>query len=710
MNTLLAILAALARRQRVQLQPGWQAPVEAAAAGIDPPDGSASDALYRCCALLGWPEPRLLKGAPRPHQFPLVVWRAASGWGLADQWQSERLLRVITERGVEEWLSEGEDIHFHTLKIPGVRERRLPSEALSIFFRAILSRRRMLIEGFIATSVITLVGLGVALFTMQVYDRVIPQGGLSTLTVLLVGVGLAIAMELALRLIRSIAIDSEAAEIDDEISSQLFARLQALRLDARPQSVGTLAAQMRGLEQVRAIISSASLLVVVDVPFAFLMIWVVWMLGGPVALVPLIAFLVSIGFAFLVSARLRGATKRMQIGTYKRNGQLVEALDAAETVKATQGSWRLLARWNQLSEEQLEQERHLRKWSALASAGGGAVAQMTFVSMIAIGALEVIRGDITLGAVIACGIIANRITGPLISSLPALIVQWGYARAALDGLDQILAIPVDREPDGEYLRPDSFGSALRLEGVRFAYAGTRGGLDIPALQIKAGERVAIIGPVGSGKSTLLKVMAGLFRPQSGTVLVGGLDVNQIAEDILRREVAYLPQEYRLVLGTLRDNLLLGRADTGDEELLKVAASIGFDATISGHPKGLELPIAEGGRGLSGGQRQLAGLTRLLLGSPRVMLLDEPTAALDPESENRVMAAVDRAIGEQGTLVMVTHKLSLLSHVRRVILIAGGRVVLDGPTAVVLQRLQGLAAGPSTAGAAPAGVAAAGAAP
>jgi ATP-binding cassette subfamily C protein LapB len=188
-------------------------------------------------------------------------------------------------------------------------------------------------------------------------------------------------------------------------------------------------------------------------------------------------------------------------------------------------------------------------------------------------------------------------------------------------------------------------------------------------------------------------------------------VNQIAEDVLRREIAYLPQEYRLVQGTLRDNLLLGRADMGDEELLKVAASIGFDATIAAHPKGLQLPISEGGQGLSGGQRQLAGLTRVLLGSPRVMLLDEPTAALDPESEGRVMAAIDRAIGEEGTVVMVTHKLSLLSHVRRVILIAGGRVVLDGPTAVVLQRLQGIAAAPAAPAAtgAPAGGMATGAA-
>ena len=687
MKTILLVLEAMALRQRMELPPGWQGPLQDIINYSGEVEGADPDALARCCRLLGWPKPRRVRGLPGPEKFPLVAWRASSGWALADQWQSEQLLRVVAAAGVEEWAISGEKIIFYAIEVPGVRQSRMPSMALPIFLNAILSRKRMLVEGFIATAVLSIVALGTSMFSMQVYDRVIPQGGLSTLWVLLVGVMIAVVIDFILRLIRSVTLDNEAAAIDADISSQFFARLQAVRLDARPPSIGSLAAQMRGLEQVRATMSSASLLVLADLPFAIFLIWIVWMLGGVVAYVPLVAFPLSIALALLVANRIEEGTKGLQVGTYRKNGQLVEALDAAETIKATRGHWELLARWNQLSIDVHEQDRQVRRWVALSHAGVSAISQATYVIMVTTGALEVIAGRMTTGAVIACSIIAGRITGPMISALPSLIVQWSYARAALDGLDKILAMPVDREADGEYLRPESVAGALHLDNVRFAYPGSRAGLEVSALQVRPGERVAIIGPVGSGKSTLLKVMGGLYRPQTGSVLISGLDLNQLAEDVLRRDVGYLPQDYRLVNGTLRDNLVLGRMDPGDEELMRIAASVGLDATISGHPKGLQLPIAEGGQGLSGGQRQLAGLTRLLLGAPRLMLLDEPTAALDPECEVRVMGALSRAAGEQGTLVMVTHKISLLSHVQRVILVVGGRVVLDGPTAVVLKRLQ-----------------------
>ena len=696
MKTVLLVLDALARRQHIELTPGWQSPVQSVIVESGDVDDRSQEALSRACQLLGWRSPSALRGLPRPQQFPLAAWRASSGWGLAEQWQSEKRLRVITAQGVEEWHVDEEEVRLFAPQLPSARSRKLPSQAFPIFVRAIASRRRMLIEGVVSTAVLSLISLATSLFSMQVYDRVIPQGGLSTLWVLVVGVMIALGIDFALRLVRSFTLDNEAAAIDAEISEKFFARMQAVRLDARPPSIGSLAAQMRGLEQVRSIMSSASLLVVADLPFAFFLIWVVWSLGGVVALVPLIAFPLSVALSFLVSNRIEENTKRAQIGANRKNGQLVEALDAAETIKATRGHWELLARWNQLTADVHNQDHRVRKWSAISNASVGAISQITYVVMITVGSLEVIQGHMTTGALIACSIISGRITGPLIASLPSLIVQWSYARAALDGLDQILAMPLDREPDGEYLRPETLKGALRLDAVQFGYRGARSGLDIPSLQINPGERVAIIGPVGSGKSTLLKVMAGLYRPQSGTVLLSGLDMNQIAEDVLRSEVGYLPQDYRLINGTLRENLLLGRSDPGDQALISVASSVGLDSMIAAHPRGLQLPIAEGGQGVSGGQRQLAGLTRLLLGKPRLMLLDEPTAALDPDTENRVLATLNASAGAEGTVVMVTHKLSLLNHVQRVILVVGGRIVLDGPTRAVIERLQApqVAAAPS----------------
>src|SRR5690606_14051905 len=215
-------------------------------------------------------------------------------------------------------------------------------------------------------------------------------------------------------------------------------------------------------------------------------------------------------------------------------------------------------------------------------------------------------------------------------------------------------LPLDRDPDGDYLRPSNLKGPIKLESVVFAHPGARSGLDIPKLTIRPGERVAIIGPVGSGKSTLLKLLAGIYRPQSGAISLAGLDMQQIAEDALREHVGYLPQDYRLVQGSLRENLLLGRADPGDDALMACASESGLAPFIAAHPKGLDMPIAEGGGGVSGGQRQLAGLTRLLLAKPHLWLLDEPTAALDQESEHRVLAAVKRCTGPDDTVVLVTH--------------------------------------------------------
>jgi ATP-binding cassette subfamily C protein LapB len=271
-----------------------------------------------------------------------------------------------------------------------------------------------------------------------------------------------------------------------------------------------------------------------------------------------------------------------------------------------------------------------------------------------------------------------------------MIVQWKQAQVALKGLDAIMAMPSDRDPQQRLVVPQTCEGRIKLENTTFAYGPGQPSLQVPDCNIAAGERIAILGAVGSGKSTLLKLLSGLYKPQQGAVKLDGVDVEHLAPEFVREHIGYLPQDVRLYQGTLRENLTLGLPSPSDSQILRAAAMTGLDRVIQTHPKGLALEITEGGRGLSGGQRQLVGLTRLLLQQPRIMLLDEPTASMDNQLEARVMKHLFEEVPAHSAVVVVTHKPAVLAHVSRVLVVDQGRVVLDGPRDAVLARLRGTA--------------------
>lgn len=655
--------------------------------GLDDDDlGLGAEDLSILCARLSWPAPAQLHTRPRADQFPLLVYDRAIGWAVAEQWESDTLIRLS---GLHlPLLDYGEDLAFFDVAFPDpLQQGQETPQAISIFWRAILKRKSVLVSATLATVVANIVTLGTSLYSMQLYDRVIPLGSFSTLWVLTVGVVVALAIDFILRTVRSIMIEREAAEIDAEVSEYFFARSQAVRLDARPPGIGTMAAQLRGLEQVRGVMSSGSLFLLSDLPFALFFIVVIAMIGGVVAIIPIITLPISLAMAVGLARMIRKGTDRAQVSSNRKNGLLVESLDAAESIKAGRGSWFMLARWNRLLREIHHYEDPVKQRSAAAATVFATMQQLAYVGIMAVGAIEVAAGNMTTGALLACSIIAGRVNGPLIAMLPGLIVQWGYASSSLRALDGILKLPLDRTSGESSLRPGRIEGPMVLEKIRFAYPGAREGLDIARLEFRPGERVAVIGGVGSGKTTLIRIMSGIFDAQQGTAKLGGLDMTQIADDVLRQHIGYLPQDYRLINGTLRDNLMLGLPKPSDEAVMEAAKKTGLIQLIASHPLGLDLPIQEGGRGLSGGQRSLVGLTRLLMANPRIWLLDEPTANLDQNSEVAVLAALDQALGPDQTMVIVTHRLQLLARVQRVILMGGGKVLLDGPTNEVIQKLQ-----------------------
>lgn len=689
MSPILDLLAALARRRHAHLAPDWQSAVTLDIAIDD------DTALDRISQLLDWEAPTYVKRRPKANAFPLLVFVPEVGWALAEQWQDADTIRAISTGGVVECVWSA-DLLMAQVHFPRRADDENAPSARRVFIDAILRRKRMIMDATVGTIVINVLALVTSIYSMQVYDRVIPRSSFSTLWVLSAGMLLAQLFDFVIRNTRSNVVDQEASEIDAEVSEYFFARMQSVRLDARPGGVGTMAAQLRGLEQVRSLMASASFFLLADLPFTLIFIVMVWLIGGATVLVPLVTFPLALGLAFLFSRLIRSDTAKAQVSGNRKNGLLVESLGAAETIKANLGGWHMLAAWNALVEKVHHHDEKVRRWSTLANSTFNLLQQIAYMGIIIVGAFEISEHRLTMGGLIACTIIGGRINGPLVAALPGFVVQWGYAKSSLDALDTMMQLPTDRPAGLTMLRLPEVRSGLKLEGLAFEYPGSRAGLDIPGLFIGKGEKVGIIGTIGSGKSTLLKLLAGLYAPQRGHITIDGLDIAQVAENDLRQRVAYLPQDYQLLSGTLRDNLSLGLANPLDESLLQAVSQTGLDAVVRQHPQGLDLPITEGGLGLSGGQRALVGLTRALLAEPDFLLLDEATANLDQESEGAVLRQLFARHARAG-IVMVTHKPQLLELVDRLIVVLGGRIVLDGKTQDVLSQLRRQAqrpAGPS----------------
>lgn len=651
--------------------------------------GESSDAAQHLTELwqhLGRPGVPQALTSLSPDQLPTLVFHPQQGWGVAEVVDARGGLVITNGQGEQTVWNDASRNDMTAFLLPAV-EKNVANSAWALIRGALGRHRRTLIHAGIATALVNVISLVVSIYSMQVYDRVIPTGGTATLIVLTGGAILASLFEFGLKWLRGHAIDQVSALVDTDVSRQLVTRLLATRLDTRPSQVGTLAAQIKGFDNVRSLMTSGTLFFAVDLPFSLLFLAVIALLGGLTVIPPIIVAVLSILLGLYASRRVQALSEKSLLDSNRKTGALVEAIETGETLKASRGEWRLLRRWNHLVEQVAITDLNLRHHNATTIYLVTLLQGIGYVALIASGALLAMEGKLTTGALLACSILNSRAVSPLLQ-LPSLLMQWAQAKASIKTLDQVLTLPADTSLDSEQLTPDHTRGELHADNLRFGYA------ESPApsvtlqhsLLIRPGERVGIVGEIGSGKSTLLKLLAGLYLSQGGYVRLDGIDLTHLNPDYLRHALGYLAQDYRLVGGTLRDNLTLGLADPGDAALLDACQATGLIHLINRHPKGLALPISEGGRGVSGGQRQLIGLTRLLLANAPVWLLDEPTASLDGTTEARVLASLrERSSGR--TLIVVTHKQSLLSLFDRLIVVANGRVALDGPRDAVLARLQ-----------------------
>jgi ATP-binding cassette subfamily C protein LapB len=548
----------------------------------------------------------------------------------------------------------------------------------------ILSHRKLLLEAAIGGAMISAVALATSFFSMQVYDRVVPTGAAQTLLVLTLGAVVAVLFELIAKGVRSNLYEKLIAAVDQRLSRAVYLRFLAIRLDQLPQSVGALAAQLRGYESVRSFFTAVTTNLLVDAPFALLFALLIAFIGGWLALVPLCFFVLSIVIGLFYRKQVISFASKSMAAANLKTGLLVETVEGAETLKSGQGGWRMLTRWMQTTDEARDCDLQMRNISEQAQHLTAAFQQVSYILLVAGGALLVSKGELTMGGLIACSILSGRVLSP-VAMIPSQLVQWANTRAALQGLDRLWKLQ-DDHGHAEPVVLENIRGHYRFDAVSANYGGNKA-LTIHQLQIQPGEKIGVLGPVGAGKTTLLRLLSGMYKPQEGRILLDDVDLTQIAKPALAEAVGYVQQDGRLFAGTLRDNLILGQLDPGDETILQAARITGLlQAVIAPHPKGLQQTIFEGGTGLSGGQRQLVNLTRAFLRQPRIWLLDEPTASMDRNLEGQVTSALKATLRRTDTLVLVTHKTEMLDLVERVIVIANHQVVLDGPKAQVMQQL------------------------
>ncbi|PTQ91326.1 ATP-binding cassette domain-containing protein [Agitococcus lubricus] len=551
-------------------------------------------------------------------------------------------------------------------------------------------------EGVIATLLIGFLTLASSLFSMQVYDRVIPTHNIDTLIVLSTGVLLVIGLELILKFSRSKLMDQMVIGIDNRLSKHIYERLLSVRLDQLPNSVGSLASQLRGYEQIRNFYTASTLFGLADLPVALLFLLIVASIGSvTLASVPLVVALICLALGFFARQKVNLLAKQSAEWTNKKTGLLVETVEGIETIKSGAGGFKFLSRWLEVTRQTVRNDLDMRHASENINYLSATLQQVSYAVMVIVGAYEVTQNQITMGGLIACSILGGRILTPIMA-IPNLMIQQAHASAAQKGLDGLYALKQDNQDINRPLTPSQLHGHYRFEGAKFAYGKGPVALQIDRLEIRAGEHIGILGPIGSGKSTLLRLLAGLYHPSEGHIFLDNLDVNHISPASLSQHIAYLQQDHRLFEGTLRENLLIGLADPGDDVLQAVLSKTGLQQVVAGHPQGLELKISEGGKGLSGGQKQLVAFTRLLLSGAKILLLDEPTASMDEQQERRCLAVLAELCKEQQiTLIIVTHKVSMLPLVERLMIVANHQLVLDGSKQAVLQQLAGTPAAASS---------------
>ena len=554
------------------------------------------------------------------------------------------------------------------------------------FWGTLAENKRIYRDIMVAALVVNIFALAMPLFSMNVYDRVVPNRSVETLWVMSIGVAVIVIGDLILRTMRGYFLDWASTRIDVKLSASIMEQVLGTRLEMKPSSVGTLASNLRSFESVRDFITSATITTLIDVPFGLLFIAVMAWISPPMVIPVIVGSIIMLVYAFSVQTKMHELSETMYRAGALRNATLIESLVGLETVKALGIEGHMQRKWEHTASYLTEVGSKLKLLSQSINNGSNAISQLTTVALLLLGVYLLTAGDLTMGGLIACTMLASRAMAP-ISQTAGLLTQYHTAATSLISLDEIMHKPVERPDDSNFLSRPVFKGDIEFREVSFKYPGAEeSALTKVSFKIKAGEHVALLGRMGSGKTTIHKLILGLYQPTEGAILIDGIDSRQIDPAELRRCVGYVQQDTHLFYGTMRENLTITSPHADDAAVLAAAHAGGIDEFINAHPKGFDLLVGERGETLSGGQKQGVGIARALIGRSVIVLLDEPTSAMDHTTEDAVKKRLtEAAVGK--TVVLITHRSTLFDMANRIIVVDSGRIVADGPKEQVIEALR-----------------------
>jgi ATP-binding cassette subfamily C protein LapB len=555
------------------------------------------------------------------------------------------------------------------------------------WFKDTLKRSRWLYADAIAASlVINLIALAAPLFVMNVYDRVVPNQATATLWVLAIGICGAYLFDLLLKSMRSLCLDLAGKKTDLIISATLFERIVGMSMKMRPARVGSYASNIHEFQGMRDFLTSLTLTSLIDLPFTLIILAVIALLGGHLVWIPIVAFPLALGIGHFLQKPLTATLERTMALGAERQSSLIETLAGLDAVKVNNAESERQYQWEQTIGTLSRLELRVKVLSGLAMNITLLIQQVAGVAMIIFGVYQIIDGTLSMGGLVACYMLSGRALGPL-AQLSGLLTRYQQAKVTMVSVDQMMELPQERNFEERPLSRKSLQGAMTFREVDFTYPNQQTlALRGINLNVRPGEKIGIIGRSGSGKSSLAKLLVGLYQPDSGSLLVDGVDIRQIDVSELRHNIGYVAQDIQLLAGTLRDNLVSGARYVDDEMVLQAAELAGVHEFARLHPQGYELQVGERGQNLSGGQRQNVALARALLLNPPILLLDEPTSAMDNTGEERLKQRLQSVI-ENKTVILVTHRASLLSLVDRLLVIDRGQILADGPKAAVMEALK-----------------------